>query len=280
MRRAARSQARIGYFYDDVWRYERFVTTTEQKAGISWDAAESAAQATLGTLAERISSGQARELAAELPPQLAEWLSGGEENAEPFDAVEFVRRVAEREQADPENAQAHIRAVFTALARLVRGEEIARLTAQLSNDYKGLLGEAIRRPREPSVPEVFEIDSFVKRVARRAALEPASAHRATEAVLETLGERIAAGEADDLADALPAGLRPALQRGEERTRGKAERMSLDEFIERVGDREGVPYEDALDHTRAVLATLREALPEKELSDLLAELPRGYHEALL
>ena len=29
-----------------------------------------------------------------------------------------------------------------------------------------------------------------------------------------------------------------------------------------------------------IATLREALPPKELSDLLAQLPRGYQEALL
>jgi hypothetical protein len=30
----------------------------------------------------------------------------------------------------------------------------------------------------------------------------------------------------------------------------------------------------------VIATLREALPPKEFSDLLTQLPRGYHEALL
>jgi uncharacterized protein (DUF2267 family) len=280
MRRAALSKAQIGYFYDDVWRYERFVTTIEQKAGISWIAAESAARATLQTLAERLSGGEARELAAELPPPLAEWLSGGGENAEPFDAGEFVRRVAEREQVDPETARAHVQAVFIALARLVRGAEIARLTVQLSGDYKRLLGEALRRPRDPSAPEVIEIETFIKRVSRRAALEPTDAHRATEAVLETLAERIAGGEAEDLAEELPEGLRPALERGKERTRGKAQRMSLDEFIERVSEREGVSYEEALDHARAVFATLREAVSDKEVSDLVAELPRGYHEALL
>ena len=36
----------------------------------------------------------------------------------------------------------------------------------------------------------------------------------------------------------------------------------------------------LEHARAVIATLRQALPPKELSDLLAQLPRGYQETLL
>jgi uncharacterized protein (DUF2267 family) len=38
--------------YDDTWRYERFVTTIQRTAGISWDKAERAAHATLETLAE------------------------------------------------------------------------------------------------------------------------------------------------------------------------------------------------------------------------------------
>ena len=49
--------------YDDAWRYERFITTIQQRAGISWAKAEQAAQATLETLAERMSSraGSCRE---------------------------------------------------------------------------------------------------------------------------------------------------------------------------------------------------------------------------
>jgi uncharacterized protein (DUF2267 family) len=57
-------------------------------------------------------------------------------------------------------------------------------------------------------------------------------------------------------------------------------MSLDEFVGRIADREGVAWEDALEHARAVFATLREALPDKELADVLAQLARGYQEALL
>jgi len=42
----------------------------------------------------------------------------------------------------------------------------------------------------------------------------------------------------------------------------------------------VSWEEALEHARAVFTTLREALPDKEWSDMLDELPSGYQEALL
>jgi len=41
-------------------------------------------------------------------------------------------------------------------------------------------------------------------------------------VLETLGERIAGGEVDDLAKELPAELRPARKRGKERSTGHSD----------------------------------------------------------
>ena len=268
------------HFYSDEWRYERFITTIEQRAGISWAGAERAARATLQTLGERISSGQARELAEDLPPELRGWLLDDGVEAQDFDAGEFLRRVAEREEVDPETAEHHAKAVFIALARLVRGEEIARMAAQLPDGYKALLHETRRRRRDPGAPEVIGADMFIARVARRAALGLPEAHRATEAVLETLAERIAGGEVDDLAEQLPAELRPPLERGKARTGGKAQRMSLDEFADRVAEREAIGYEQALDHARAVFATLRETLEDKEFSDLLSELPRGYHEALL
>jgi uncharacterized protein (DUF2267 family) len=280
MARAHGATAELIHAYSDAWRYERFITTIEQQAGISWNAAERAARATLKTLAERISAGQARELAHELPPQVGKWLEDGGVEAEDFDVREFLRRVAEREEVDEETAAEHVKAVFAALARLVRGEEITRLAAQLPSEFKRLLWDAAKRRRDPAAPEIVSVEIFAKRVARHGAVEIAEAKRAGEAVLETLAERIAGGETDDLAEQLPEELRPSLERGRQRSGGKAQRMSLDEFIARVAEREGVSWEQALEHARAVFATLRETLSDKELSDLLSELPRGYHEALL
>jgi uncharacterized protein (DUF2267 family) len=268
------------WWFSDEWRYERFITTIEQRASISWIDAERAARATLQTLAERISGGQARELAEEEPQHLRRWLLADGEDAAEFGVGEFIRRVAEREGVGPETAEQHARGVLIALARLVRGDEITRLAAQLPSEYKRILYEAAKRTRDPAAPELVRLETFLNRVARRSALGLSEAHRLSETVLETLAERIAGGKADDIAEQLPEELRDALQRGKERTGGKAQRMSLDEFITRIAERQGVSYEQALDHTRAVFATLRETLTDREFSGLLSELPRGYYDALL
>ncbi|MCW3019013.1 MAG: hypothetical protein JWN10_1321 [Solirubrobacterales bacterium] len=281
MARAQAGTQELSFLYTEEWRYERFTTTIEQRAGISWAQAERAARATLETLGERISAGEVRKLAQDLPFQLRMWLNNlAHEQAQSFDADEFVRRVAEREGVDPETAEAHTRAVFIALARLVRGEEVAKLERQLSHDYRRLLGDATRRRRDPGSPEVVGAEMFARRVARRAGLDTDAARGVTEAVLETLAERIAGGEVDDLEEQLPEELRAPLERGKARSRGKAQPMSLDEFVARIAEREGTGYEQALDHARAVFAALRETLTDKELSDVLSELPRGYYEALL
>jgi uncharacterized protein (DUF2267 family) len=268
------------FMYDEIWRYERFITTVELKAGISWIDAERAARATLETLGERISWGRARDLAEDVPHELRAWLLKAGGDAQPFDAREFIRRVAEREGVDEATAERHARAVFIALARLVRGEEIADLEAELPKDYEPLLSAVRGRARDPAAPEVLSIDEFLQRVADRAGLDREAARHATDAVLDTLAERVAGGQVDDMIEVLAPELRPPLERGKQRSGGKAQRMSLDEFVRRVGERERASYDDALEHARAVLATLREALPDKEFSDMLSQLPRGYQEALL
>jgi uncharacterized protein (DUF2267 family) len=103
---------------------------------------------------------------------------------------------------------------------------------------------------------------------------------AVEAVLETLGARLASGVVDKLEALLPDELGPPLELGKLHSGGKAERFDLGEFVTRVAEREGgLSYDDGLDDTRFVLRTLRDALPEKELDDILAELPREYDELL-
>jgi uncharacterized protein (DUF2267 family) len=94
-------------------------------------------------------------------------------------------------------------------------------------------------------------------------------------VLQTLAERIAGGEVEDLISRLPAGLHEPLRRGMERSGGKATRMSLDDFVRRVADEEGVGLDQATEHARAVLTTLHEAIPEDEWLDVTAQLPADY-----
>jgi uncharacterized protein (DUF2267 family) len=249
--------------------YERFITVVQQHAHISREQAERAIQATLETLAERLSAGEARDLADELPGELAGWLhtSGG---PEPFRIDEFLRRVAAREGTDIKTAERHARAVFAALGRMVSRKEIADMTAELPKDFEPLLAEAQGR-----FTTLVSAEDFLKRVADHGGLTDADAQRAIDAVLETLAERIAGGEVDDLIALLGAELHPPLLRGKASSGGKATKMTLEQFLRRVAEREGVAIEQARDHTSAVFDTLRDAIPHEEFLDVTAQLPLEY-----
>ena len=250
--------------------YERFLDLVQQLAHRSREDAERAARATLQTLAERISAGQARDLAEQLPPELAPWIATTGD-AEAFDVDEFLRRVAEREGAEVARAERDARAVFAALGRSVRRrKEIDDLVSELPRNFGPLLDEAQGR-----FVHVVSAETFLAKVADRAGLDPAGARRAADAVLETLAERIAGGEVRDLIAQLPAELHEPLKRGDALSHGAARRMPADEFVLHVAEREGVAPGDALRHARAVFATLREAVPEQEFLDVTAQLPRDY-----
>jgi uncharacterized protein (DUF2267 family) len=255
--------------------HDQFVNTVAQEARVGFDEAERATRATLETLAERIAAGEARDLAEQLPPELAPWLAP-RPRPERLDADQFVRHVARREGIDDEEAERHARAVFEALRRTVTPKEFSDLVAELPKDFAALLPQG--------TPEVVSVDSFTRRVADRTGLRQRDAKRVVEAVLETLAERIAAGEVDDLEARLPRRLHAALERGKERSGGKAQRMSFEQFVQKVAEREAVKsdkvdVEAAREHVVDVLRTLREAVGDDEFFDLSAELPREFHEAL-
>jgi uncharacterized protein (DUF2267 family) len=111
-------------------------------------------------------------------------------------------------------------------------------------------------------------------VGELAGLDPRTARRAVDAVLEALAVRISEGEVGDLMKRLPHDLDAPLERGLWESR-KATRMSLDEFLDRVGERVGIDHEEAERITRAVFAALREAVSNKEIHDVESELPKEY-----
>jgi uncharacterized protein (DUF2267 family) len=120
--------------------YQTFIDTEAQKAGLPKDQAENVAHATLKTLADRISGGEAEDLAAQLPKPLKEDLHKDREPAESFDVDEFIRRVSERAHVDPETARNGAMAVLTTVREAVTPGEFADLTSQLSQDYSELVG--------------------------------------------------------------------------------------------------------------------------------------------
>ena len=121
-----------------------FLELVEQAAAISPEEAQEAVRATLCTLAERITRGEAQDIAPFFPGEFRELLTSGPEPAEPFGVAEFVRRVAKRERVDGSTAMRHVRAVFTALARVASLDALSSLQAQLSKDFDPLLEVAFR----------------------------------------------------------------------------------------------------------------------------------------
>ena len=117
----------------------------------------------------------------------------------------------------------------------------------------------------------MQYDEFVGEVQNRARLPSrGDTVRAIQATLGTLAERIAQGEADDLAAQLPPELSVFLEDAD-----TTERFSVDDFFLRVAAKESADVPDAAHHARAVMAVLREAVTAGELDDIRGQLPDNY-----
>jgi uncharacterized protein (DUF2267 family) len=249
--------------------YATLLTIVERLAGLDPPAAERATEATLRTLAERISGGEAGDIAAFLPPEMRDWMVPTPEPAESFDRQEFFRRVAEREGVDLETAEEHARAVFQMLGFAVAPGELRDMASQLPKHFEDLL-EAAGVGRRRALTR----DDIVGRIAQLLGTDRDTARRATEAVLQTLAVRISAGEVQDLEAELAGELREPLERGLSESRA-AKKMSEPEFLDRVAALEGTDPEEAERHAHAVFQALREALSTKEFADMASQLSEDF-----
>jgi uncharacterized protein (DUF2267 family) len=100
------------------------------------------------------------------------------------------------------------------------------------------------------------------------------AERATRATLETLKERIAGDEAEELAKNLPQQLGDYL-RGREGDSGQS--FNLQEFIARASKKEKIEPTTAAIHVRAVFAVLQNALSPEIFASLHAYFSHDYEE---
>ncbi len=121
-------------------QYDEFIRQVEDRARLDRTGAERAAQATLATLAERITEGEATDLASQLPQELKPPLEATTTGGEPFDVAEFIRRVAEREGALADLAREHARAVLSTVQEAVTSGQFQDVVSQLPEDYMELLG--------------------------------------------------------------------------------------------------------------------------------------------
>jgi len=121
----------------------------------------------------------------------------------------------------------------------------------------------------------MKCDEFLKEVQSAAQLNSRQeAENAVRATLETLKERIVGDEASQLAAQLPQEIAQYL-RGREGENGQYFR--LEEFYQRVSEKEGVEPTAAAIHARAVFSVLQAAVTPGELSDVRVNLSEDYEE---
>ncbi len=121
----------------------------------------------------------------------------------------------------------------------------------------------------------MKYDEFIAQVERRTGLDSRDAAiRATSATLETLAERLAGGEAKDLASQLPPEIGAYLQQP---FAGAGEPFSLDEFFQRVSNREGVSLADATYHARIIIALISEVVTMGEIENVRSQLPTNFRQ---
>jgi uncharacterized protein (DUF2267 family) len=117
-------------------------------------------------------------------------------------------------------------------------------------------------------------DYFIGQVQQRARLSSrGEAERATRAVLETLGDRIPEGLADNLASQLPQEIGEHLRRTEVLGGGGTGiRFGLDEFISRVSERSGFDGPKAAYTSRVVCEVVDEAVQGGMMAKVREDLP--------
>jgi uncharacterized protein (DUF2267 family) len=119
----------------------------------------------------------------------------------------------------------------------------------------------------------MNFDHFVGQVQHRAQLpDTGSAVWAIQATLQSLAERIDAGEAKDLAAQLPRPFQIYFNVDEH-----GAPFSVHEFFERVSEREQVDVPVAAFHARVVLEVLQEAVSVGEWQDVVSQMPADWRQ---
>ena len=122
--------------------YQDFINAVALRAKVSTDQAETLTRATLENLADRISAGQAENLAYQLPEGLDGHLRRPlrrEHATSSAGLDEFMRRVADRPDIDRALAGTAVRAVLTTLREAVTRDLFEDTVAQLPADFRQVI---------------------------------------------------------------------------------------------------------------------------------------------
>lgn len=125
-------------------KYDGFLARVRERGEYNdQDEAADVTTAVLEVLAQRISPGEVKDLASQLPGPLGQVLDhAAPQHARSFGIEEFYRRVAERTHARPRTAQWDASAVLTTVADAVTGGELNQIISQLPSSYAVLFGKA------------------------------------------------------------------------------------------------------------------------------------------
>lgn len=117
----------------------------------------------------------------------------------------------------------------------------------------------------------MKYNEFVRHVQNKARLgTQEEAARAIRATLETLGEYLVADEASHLADQLPEKIGYHLRQGD-----TTDRFTLDEFLERVAQRDSGDLAQAAHHAQAVISVMGEAVTVQDMKEARDLLPHEF-----
>lgn len=241
---------------------------------------EDAAGAVMGTLAERLTAGEARKLLDAMPPSLRVMV-------EPFvldregrpttklDRAAFIARVGERLGVIPAHAEIICEAVFQAVRRELPQEAVVHVARELPRGVAQLwLAVA---PVEPIAEATLAADD-----ARRLVVEEIESavklprgidgEDAFSAVMCAFSERLSGGEARDLLLGLPDSLRPLVDTCMLHRSEVGAVFGRDELLRRVEDHLHVDASRAEATVRAGLSAVKRVLPEKAVLDVASQLP--------
>jgi uncharacterized protein (DUF2267 family) len=123
-------------------KHGEFIKHVAERAGVRKDIAEKLTQATLETLADRLSGGEPHDLASQLPQELQDYVRPSTKLNEKFGPDEFVRRVAAKAGVDDETAAKGARAVGITIKEAITPGEWDDVMAQLPKEYAGFLETA------------------------------------------------------------------------------------------------------------------------------------------
>jgi uncharacterized protein (DUF2267 family) len=124
---------------------EQFINEVARHAGVSTQQAETLTKAVLSALADRLTGGEADDIASQLPKGIKEAMLPTTPEAEPFGLSEFIERVARRAGVTGEQAEVGARAVMTTLREAITEGEFKDMMAQLPKEFEQLVQSASSR---------------------------------------------------------------------------------------------------------------------------------------